>query len=76
MKCAACEQDMVKKVAELDLRVNNKLHLVRNVELEECENCGERVIDPAVSERIFDMINARKYHLKAVDLPVLELASI
>ncbi len=35
MKCAACEQNLVKKVTELDLRVNDKLHLVKDVELEE-----------------------------------------
>ena len=75
MKCAVCEQNLLKKVTELDLRVNDQLHLIKDVELEECENCGERVIDPAISEKIFNMISSKQYQLKSFDLPVVELAS-
>jgi YgiT-type zinc finger domain-containing protein len=73
MKCAACEQEMVERTTELDLRVENKLYLVSNVKLEECQNCGERLIEPTISEEIFNMIKSHKYKLKTVDLPVLEL---
>ncbi len=73
MKCAACEQEMIERTTELDLRVENKLYLVNNVRLEECQNCGERVIEPAISEEIFNMIKSHKYKLKTVDLPVVEL---
>jgi len=73
MKCAACEQEMIERTTELDLRVENKLYLVKNAKLEECQNCGEKVIAPAISEEIFTMIKSHKYKLKTMDLPVVEL---
>ncbi|KHE92337.1 MAG: YgiT-type zinc finger protein [Candidatus Scalindua rubra] len=73
MKCAACEQEMVERTAELDLRVDDKLYLVNNVRLEECQNCGEKVVSPEISEEIFNMIKSHNYKLKTMDLPVIEL---
>jgi YgiT-type zinc finger domain-containing protein len=75
MKCAACEQEMVERTTELDLRVKNKLYLVNNVRLVECQNCGEKVIAPAISEEIFNMIKSHKYKLKTMNLPVVELSA-
>lgn len=75
MKCAACEQKMVKRTTELDLRIDDKLYLVNNVSLEECQNCGERVIEPIISEEIFNMIKSHKYDIKTINLPVVELTS-
>ena len=75
MKCAACEQEMVERTTELDLRVKNKLYLVNNVRLVECQNCGEKVIAPAISEEIFNMIKSLKYKLKTMDMPVVELSA-
>ncbi|MDR4496842.1 MAG: YgiT-type zinc finger protein [Candidatus Scalindua sp.] len=75
MKCAACEQEMIERITELDLRIENKLYIVNNVKLEECQNCGEKVINPAISEEIFNMIKSHKYKLKTLSLPVVELQS-
>lgn len=75
MKCAACEHEMVERITELDLRINDKLYLVNNVKLEECRNCGERAIEPGISEQIFNMIKSNRYEVKPVDLPVVELIS-
>ncbi len=75
MKCAACKQEMVERVTELDSRVENKLYLVNNVRLEECRNCGEKVIYPTISEEIFNMVKSHNYKLKTMDLPVLELSA-
>lgn len=74
MKCAACEQEMAERVTVLDLRVDDKLYLVNKVRLEECKNCGERVVEPEISEKIFDMIKSHRYHMKTLDLPVIELS--
>ncbi|MFQ5686328.1 MAG: hypothetical protein ACE5GV_06675, partial [Candidatus Scalindua sp.] len=51
------------------------IYLVNNVKLEECQNCGEKVIAPAISEEIFNMIKSQKYKLKTMDLPVVELSA-
>ena len=42
MKCAACYHEMVKKTGEIDLRVNGKLYIVRNISYYECPSCGEK----------------------------------
>ena len=65
---------LVERTIELDLRVENILYLVNNVRLEECQNCGEKVIAPAISEEIYNMIKSHKYKLKTMDLPVVELS--
>ncbi len=33
MKCAACYNEMVKKKGEVDLKIEGKLYLVRNISL-------------------------------------------
>lgn len=48
LKCAVCHHSMVKKTGEIDLRIEGKLYIVRNVFYEECLFCGERVLSPEV----------------------------
>ena len=36
MKCAACNNEMVKKKGEIDLRIGGKLYLVRETEDLDC----------------------------------------
>jgi|TARA_B100001964_G_scaffold156571_1_gene171991 YgiT-type zinc finger domain-containing protein len=58
VKCEAREHEMAERITELDLRTNDKLYLVNNVKLEECRVCGERAIEPGISEHIFNMIKS------------------
>lgn len=72
MKCAACHNEMVKKKGEVDLRIEGKLYLVKNVSYEECPACGEKVLSPKVSQILFDRIKNREYVEEAVKIPVLD----
>ncbi len=72
MKCAACHNEMVKKMGEVDLRIEGKLYLVKNVSYEECPACGEKVLSPKVSQILFDRIKNREYVEEAVKIPVLD----
>ena len=72
MKCAACHGEMVRKKGEMDLRIQGKLYLVRNVAFEECNACGEKVISPEVARLLFDKINNKEFVEESIKVPVLE----
>ena len=72
MKCAACHYEMIKKKGEVDLRIEGKLYLVRNVSYEECLACGEKVLSPTVSQDLFEKIKNRKYVEQNIKIPVLD----
>ncbi|MBW1796489.1 MAG: YgiT-type zinc finger protein [Deltaproteobacteria bacterium] len=72
MKCAACHNEMVKKKGEIDLRIEEKLYLVRNVSYEECLACGEKILSPKVSQDLFEKIRNRKFVEEIVKIPVLD----
>ena len=71
MKCPACGEVLIKKKGEIDLRINGKLYMVREVTFELCPGCGERVLSPEVSQNIFQKIKARKYKEETIKIPVL-----
>lgn len=72
MKCSACHSEMVKKKGEIDLRIEGRLYLVRNVIFEECSRCGERVLDPQVSRDLFDKIKKKKFVEMTITVPILD----
>jgi len=73
MKCAACSATMAhKEMGEIELRIEGKLHLVRNVSYEECPSCGERVLAPEVSQTLYDRIKNREYIEQTIKVPVLD----
>jgi YgiT-type zinc finger domain-containing protein len=72
MKCAACNNEMVKKKGEIDLRIGGKLYLVRNVLHEECAYCGEKVLSPEISDILFEKIKSRDFIEQMITVPVLD----
>jgi len=72
MKCAVCHNEMVKKRGEIDLRINGRLYLVRNVSYEECMACGERVLSPEVSQDLYGKIERGEFVEETVSIPVLD----
>jgi YgiT-type zinc finger domain-containing protein len=72
MKCAACHNAMLKRRAELDLRIAGCLYLVRNVRFEECPVCGERVLSPEVSQMLFEKIRKEEFVKETICVPVLD----
>ena len=72
MKCAACGGDMIEKNGDLDLRIHEKLYIVRNINYEECSKCGETVIKPGASERIYNKIKNHNYIKEMMEIPVIQ----
>jgi YgiT-type zinc finger domain-containing protein len=63
---------MVKRRGEIDLRINRKLYLVRNVVYEECLACGEKVLSPRISQALFEKIRKGDFIEATVTIPVLD----
>ena len=72
MKCVACHNEMVKRKGEVDLRIEGKLYLVRDVSYEECSACGEKILSPEVSQDLFEKIKNRKFVEQTIKIPVLD----
>ena len=72
MKCVACHHEMVKTKGEIDLRIDGKLYLARNISFEECAVCGEKVLSPKVSQDLYDKIINREFIEEVVKVPVLD----
>jgi len=72
MKCAACHHTMIKKRGEIDLRISDKLYIVKNVFYEECPACGEKIISPETSQELFKKIKNREFVEETIKIPVLD----
>ncbi|MCK4466902.1 MAG: YgiT-type zinc finger protein [Desulfobacterales bacterium] len=72
MKCAACHNEMVQKKGEIDLRIEGRLYLVKNVSYEKCSACGEEVLSPEVSQALFEKIKNRRFVEETIKIPVLD----
>ena len=70
MRCPACGETLIRKKGEIDLRINDKLHMVRNVTFESCPGCGERALAPNVSQYIFEKIQTKEYEEDTTKVPV------
>ena len=72
MRCGACGHEMIEKEGEIDLRIEGRLYLARNVSYEECSFCGERVLTPEISRLLYSKITRREFVEQAVRIPVLD----
>ena len=72
MKCATCHANMIFKKGEFDLRIKEKLYLVRNISYEECPSCGEKVLSPDVSQRLYEKIQNGQFKRESISVPVLD----
>ncbi len=72
MKCASCHSEMVHKNGEIDLRIEGRLYLVRNISYDECLSCGEKVLSPKLSQDLFEKIRDGKFVEETVRIPVLD----
>ncbi len=76
MKCPACHVNMIKRIqGEIELKIENRLYLVKNIDFEECSVCGERVLAQQVSQSIFNKIKNGDYKEEKMLIPVLNVAN-
>jgi len=72
MKCATCRANMILKKGEFDLRIKGRLYLVRNTSYQECPSCGEKVLSPDVSQRLYEKIQNGQFKKENISIPVLD----
>ena len=72
MKCAVCQNQMCEKVGEIDLRIEGRLYLVRNVSYEECPSCGEKVLTPDVARVLYDKVQKKEFVEQILRIPVVD----
>lgn len=72
MKCSVCRNAMIVKKGEIDLRIQGKLYLVRNVSYEECPFCGEKVLSPEMSEILYKKIQNKEFVEQDIRIPILD----
>lgn len=72
MKCAVCGNEMVKKKFEIDLRIQERLYLMRNASYEECQSFGEKVISREKSKILYEKIQDKELVEQFVRIPVLD----
>jgi len=72
MKCAVCQNQMCEKVGEIDLRIEGRLYLVRNVSYEECPFCGEKVLTPDVARVLYNKVQKKEFVEQTLRIPVVD----
>lgn len=72
MKCATCHANMISKKGEFDLRIKGRLYLVRNTSYQECPSCGEKVLSPDVSQRLYEKIQNGQFKKENISISVLD----
>jgi YgiT-type zinc finger domain-containing protein len=63
---------MCEKVGEIDLRIEGRLYLVRNVSYEECPSCGEKVLTPDVARVLYDKVQKKEFVEQILRIPVVD----
>jgi len=72
MKCAVCQNQMCEKVGEIDLRIEGRLYLVKNVSYEECPFCGEKVLTPGVARVLYNKVQKKEFVEQTLRIPVVD----
>ena len=72
MKCAVCQNQMCEKVGEIDLRIEGRLYLVRNVSYGECPSCGEKVLTPDVAKVLYNKVQKKEFVEQTLRIPVVD----
>ncbi len=63
---------MSEKVGEIDLRIEGRLYLVRNVSYEECPVCGEKVLPPDVAKVLYNKVQKKDFTEQTLRIPVVD----
>jgi YgiT-type zinc finger domain-containing protein len=72
MRCAVCQNEMSKQSGEIDLRIEGKLYIARNVVYEQCPACGEKVLSPELAKDLFDRVRKGQFVEETLKIPVVD----
>ena len=72
--CAICGGRLKKEKISFDFRLNGKLVVIDNLQVEVCLQCGEKVLSPAVSQKIDEVLARKKKPEKYINIPVYQIS--
>ena len=72
--CAICGGRLKKEKISFDFRLNGKLVVIDNLPVEVCLQCGEKVLSPAVSQKIDEVLASKKKPEKHINIPVYQIS--
>ena len=73
--CYFCKGKTEIKNVDVDFRWRDKLHVIKDVPIEVCTQCGERYYSAQVSKRIDKLVQSGKAPQRTIRVPVLEFTS-
>lgn len=73
--CAICGGRLKKEKISFDFRFNGELVVIDNLPVEVCLQCGEKVLSPAVSRKIDEVLARKKTPKKIINIPVYQISS-
>jgi HTH-type transcriptional regulator/antitoxin MqsA len=72
--CAICGGRLKKEKISFDFRFNGELVVIDNLPVEVCLQCGEKVLSPAVSQKIDEVLARKKKPEKYINIPVYQIS--
>ncbi len=75
MQCLVCHRDMVERNVTLALRIEEELVIIGEVPATVCENCGARVLTPAVTRQVQAVAQERRERARTILVPVFSLGA-
>jgi YgiT-type zinc finger domain-containing protein len=72
MRCSVCQNEISEKKGEIDLRIEEKLYIARNVVYEQCAACGVKVLSPQIAKALFERVRKGQFVEEALKIPVLD----
>jgi YgiT-type zinc finger domain-containing protein len=68
MKCNVCQNEMKKKIDDVEFWKQHQLVLFKNIELIECAVCGERIFSPESTDIILNRLKQKAHSY--INIPV------
>jgi len=78
MQCILCKGKMEQQKIDLDLRIDGKLVVVRNVSANVCQQCGEKTLSAEDASKLQKIVKKKllSNRIKKIVVPVVELAGV
>ncbi len=74
MKCFYCGCDVEKKVVNFIYDENDRYIVIENVPANVCQNCGERLYSPEVTDQLLRFARNEFKPVKTIEIPVFDYA--
>ena len=75
MKCVYCGYGFEKKVVNFIYDENDRYIVIENVPANVCQNCGEKLYSPEVTDKLLKFVRNDFKPVKTIEIPVFDFGS-